>query len=322
MLDFARIPLGVVTHPKLGGAELKVFAILSAHSNKSGHAWPSASTIADLLKIKDVSNVRRSLRKLQDVGAIVKQDKCGPRGAAVYFLPNTGGVMGDTPNSPFGGVTGDRGGVTGDCLGVSPVTPKGSQGRILDDEGVPKKSFELVGDQILDLMRVPLKQSAKFNLGPVCKWVDEWNADPDLDILPAVRAVLARAGDTSILSLKYFDKAVWANVQDRLSGKQPRNAPGAPDDSSKPATEAQLHALTERKRWELADKVIRGERVKADRPEWIPTQEEAAAILDEKGPYNMRLSSDKQIKEQADKETEWGLENAPNQTEAKRRNIQ
>jgi hypothetical protein len=110
---FGQVPLAVLRDPHLTHADKTVYAALAAHRNhRTGKAWPSRATLAQIVGIHPDS-VTRSTRRLAALGYIIKTDGRGRGRGTVYMFPPAD----PAPKPQSAGQKPDR----ADCL--SPPTP-------------------------------------------------------------------------------------------------------------------------------------------------------------------------------------------------------
>lgn len=154
---FAAVPEWLLLHPDLQAIDIQVFAVLDRYAQGTKRAWPSVQTLAERLQVVD-RTIQRSLRRLEQAGAVSKQmkfDEAGRQSSNTYLLAGDGPV-GVTPvsgggDSPAGGegdtaVTRSRE-VRKERKATTPVSPSsGSQLELVPPSGAqspsapPKKS--------------------------------------------------------------------------------------------------------------------------------------------------------------------------------------
>lgn len=102
------------------------------------------------------------------------------------------------------------------------------------DESIPRQldkrpnsaAFHAAGDAVLDAIGVAGDPRWQGNYGRVQAWIT-WGADLELDILPAIRAVMAKRNGAPPKSLNYFDGAV-AEAHERRTRGLPSGAAEQP----------------------------------------------------------------------------------------------
>lgn len=113
---FAIIP-EFVLYADISPNAVRLYGILNRFANGAGRAWPSRSTIADLMRVSKAT-VDRAKDELVSIGALTVEQRTNPAGdpsSNLYTLF----IRPFTPSSQVrkGGPTGaDRGGPTGDDL--------------------------------------------------------------------------------------------------------------------------------------------------------------------------------------------------------------
>ena len=85
---FTKIPNWILLHPDLGRIDLHVYLTLAYHAdNKTRTCWPSHKLIMAETRIGGLRHLKTSLRRLEQVGAVVINSRKGY--ANGYYLPPT-----------------------------------------------------------------------------------------------------------------------------------------------------------------------------------------------------------------------------------------